>query len=136
SRENIGSGAAYIFHRNGDETWDFNQKIVPEDAREMAEFGGGIKLGTDFLVIASGRADIEEEIRAGALYVYDLNDANQWYLNTKLIASDFNSDAMLGMNPTSLDIDENIIVAGAPGENNWIGSVYVFQKINETWTEV
>jgi hypothetical protein len=135
SRENIAAGAAYVYQYNGS-SWELMQKLVPADSQEMAEFGGGIKLGSDYLVVASGRADIAGQIRAGALYVYDLNDAHQWTFNTKLIASDFSEDSMLGMNPTSLDVEGNTIVVGAPGENNWIGSVYVFEKINEIWSEV
>src|SRR5690606_20846405 len=58
-----------------------------------------------------------------------------WEFNTKLIASDVSGEAKLGMNPTSLDVQGNIIVGGAPGDNAWTGSVYVFTKEGGVWTE-
>ena len=134
SRETIAEGAAYVYSRDSQGNWNFFQKLKANDPKEMAEYGGGVKLASDFLVVASGRADIGSTIRAGALYVYNLQN-NVWELNTKLVASDFSGDAKLGMNPTSLDVQDNTIIAGAPGENAWIGSVYVFTKDGGTWTE-
>lgn len=133
SRESIAAGAAYVFQKDG-ENWNLSQKIVADDAFEMAEFGGAVKLENNLMVIASGRADIEGVQRAGGLYVYNLN-GNDWEFSTKIIASDYSENAVLGVNPTTLDLQGNTIVAGAPGENNWLGSVYVFEKEGDNWNE-
>ncbi|WP_027384598.1 T9SS type A sorting domain-containing protein [Epilithonimonas caeni] len=134
SREEVAKGAVYIHRKNGS-NWDFNQKIKAPDGVEMAEFGGSIKFGTDFLLIAAGRADIENTIRAGALYVYDLDSNNQWNFTKKLVASDYDNDALLAVNPTSLAVDGNTIVAGAPGFSSWNGAVYIFEKNGNDWEE-
>ncbi|PZU88211.1 MAG: adhesin [Chryseobacterium sp.] len=134
SREEIAKGAVYIHRKNGS-NWNFNQRITAPDGFEMAEFGGSIKFGTDYLLIAAGRADIENTIRAGALYVYDLDPNNQWNLTKKLIASDYDNDALLGVNPTSLAVDGHTIVAGAPGLSSWNGAVYIYEKNGSNWEE-
>ncbi len=135
SRENIASGNAYVYHKDGSGNWAYTQTFSAPDPNEGAEFGGGAKINDTQLVIAAGRADVNGTIRAGALYVYELNGSN-WDYSTKLIADDFSVDAKMGMNPTSLALDNDIIVAGAPGENGWVGSVYVFQKTAGEWSQV
>lgn len=134
SRETIASGAAYIYSKDSQGTWSYSQRLAATDPNEGAEYGGGVKFSNDFLVVAAGRADVGGTQRAGALYVYDYQN-NNWEFGTKLIASDMSNDAKLGMNPTSLDVDGNTIVAGAPGDNAWIGSVYVYTREAGTWSE-
>lgn len=134
SRETSASGAAYIYAKNSQETWDFSQRLEADDPNAGAEFGGGVKIANDYLVVAAGRADVNGTIRAGALYVYDYQN-NNWEFSTKIVASDLSGDAKLGINPTSLDVQDNTIIAGAPGENSWTGSVYVFTKVNGVWEE-
>ncbi|SHK00532.1 hypothetical protein [Epilithonimonas mollis] len=134
SREAVAKGAVYIHQKDGS-SWNFNQKIMAPDGFEMAEFGGSIKFGNDFLVISAGRADIENTIRAGALYVYDLGSDNQWNFRKKLTASDYDNDALLGVNPTSIAVDGNTIAAGAPGYSSWNGTVYMYEKSGTDWLE-
>ena len=134
SRETVASGAAYIYSKDNQGTWSYSQRLAAADPNQGAEYGGGVKFSDDYLVVAAGRADVSGTQRAGALYIYDYQN-NNWEFGTKLIASDMSDDAKLGMNPTSLDVDSNTIVAGAPGENGWVGSVYVFTKEAGTWAE-
>ncbi|MDN3725492.1 T9SS type A sorting domain-containing protein [Aequorivita sp. SDUM287046] len=134
SRETIASGAAYVYEKDGQGNWSLAQRLAAADPNQGAEYGGGVKFSTDFLVVAAGRADIGNAQRAGALYVYNYSN-NNWDFNTKLVASDLTSEAKLGMNPTSLDVEGNTIVAGAPGENVWTGSVYVFKREAGMWIE-
>ncbi|RFN57806.1 T9SS type A sorting domain-containing protein [Marixanthomonas ophiurae] len=136
SRETIAAGAAYIYEQNRDGEWQNLQKLTAFDAQDMAEFGGASKFGEDYLVVASGRGDVDGIIRAGALYVYNLNSSNgTWDFDVKLHAADYSGDAKLGMNPTSLDVDGSTILGGAPGENGWTGAAYVFEKESGNWVE-
>ena len=134
SRETFAAGAAYVYSKDGQGAWSYSQRLSAFDPNDGAEFGGGIKFSTDYLVVAAGRADVAGTIRAGALYIYDYQN-NNWEYSTKLVASDYSGDAKLGMNPTSLAVEGNTIVAGAPGDNVWTGSVYVFTKNAGTWSE-
>ncbi|WP_347374080.1 T9SS type A sorting domain-containing protein [Aequorivita sp. Q41] len=134
SREAFASGAAYIYAKDNQGAWSFSQRIAADDPNDGAEYGGGVKFSDDFLVVAAGRADVNGVIRAGALYVYDYEN-NNWEFDTKLVTSDYSGDAKLGMNPTTIDVEGNTIVAGAPGEDAWTGSVYVFTKVAGVWEE-
>lgn len=134
SRETIASGAAYIYHKDSQGTWSFSQRLAATDPNEGAEYGGGVKFADNYVVVAAGRADVGSAQRAGALYVYG-NVNNNWEFNTKLTASDLSSEAKLGMNPTSLDAEGNTIVGGAPGDNGWMGSVYVFTETAGVWSQ-
>lgn len=134
SRENVATGAAYIYRKNGG-SWNFHQKIEASDGAEMSEFGGSMKFGNDFLVVAAGRSDLGQIVRAGALYIYEPTADNDWAFTQKLTASDASGNALLGVNPTSLAVGENIIVAGAPGLDSWKGAVYIFEKQNGNWLE-
>lgn len=135
ARENIASGNAYIYHKDGGGDWSFQQSFSAPDPNEGAEYGGGAKISDNFMVIAAGRANVSGLDRTGALYIYKLNGST-WEYDTKLVASDFSADAKMGMNPTSLAMENTTIVAGAPGENGWTGSVYVFEQSGGTWTQV
>lgn len=134
SRENIAAGAAYIYKKNSNGNWVTSQKIVPSDGEFMAEFGGSMKLGNDFLVISAGRADINGEERAGALYVYNLNN-NVWNFSQKLTSTDYVTNGMLGVNPTAVDVYGNTIIAGSPGRSDWTGAAYIFEKVNNSWQQ-
>lgn len=135
SRETIASGAAYLY-RLIDEQWQLTQHITAPDAHEMAEFGGAVKLLENHAIIASGRADVNGIVRAGAIYVYDIDAQGNLVFSAKLVADDLTENGLLGMHFLSLDAQNNIIVAGAPGTNTWTGAVYVFSLINENWTQV
>ncbi|HLW30665.1 MAG TPA: T9SS type A sorting domain-containing protein [Aequorivita sp.] len=134
-RENIASGSVYIYHKDANGDWSFVQSVSAHDPNNGAEFGGGVKITDSHLVIAAGRANVSGTERTGALYVYELNGST-WEYDTKLIAGDYSFGAMMGMNPTSLALNNSTIVAGAPGENGWTGSAYIFEKSEGTWTEV
>lgn len=134
SRETFASGAAYVYVKDAEGVWSNSQRLTAFDPNDGAEFGGGVKFSEDYLVVAAGRADVQSTQRAGALYIYDYQNSN-WEYSTKLVATDYSIDAKLGMNPTSMDVEGNTIVAGAPGENVWTGSVYVFTREAGTWTE-
>lgn len=134
SRETIATGAVYVYKTEGDEI-TFHQKLTAFDAHEMAEYGGIVKFVGNYLVVAAGRTNIEDVSMAGALYIYELDTNGVWVFHTKLIASDYQSIALLGANPTCLDTYENTIAVGAMGEANWKGAVYIFENDGGVWTE-
>lgn len=134
SRETIASGAVYVYRTEGDNI-EFHQRLTAFDAAEGAEFGGIVRFMDDYLVVASGRSNIEDAFMAGSLYIYKLDTNNEWTFHTKLIASDYQSTALLGANPTSLDTYENILAVGAMAHDSWTGAVYIFENNEGAWTE-
>nr|WP_271394078.1 hypothetical protein [Aequorivita sinensis] len=75
SRYNIAAGTAYIYAKNSEEGWSHHH-----DSHEMAEFGSVVKMTEDYIVVASGRADIENTIRTGALAKQPKNGQYHWEL--------------------------------------------------------
>lgn len=94
SRETVASGAVYIYKTQG-ENIEFHQKLTAFDAAEGAEFGGIVRFMDDYLVVASGRANVEEAWMAGALYIYKLDANDEWTFHAKLVASDYQDTALL-----------------------------------------
>lgn len=135
SRENIAAGAAYVYQKDANGNWEFTQKLTADDASEMSEFGGGMYLSPNYLAVAAGRANLEGAEFAGAIYVFRNLDGN-WNQAYKITASDYSEFALLGVNPTSIDGENTLLVAGAPGINNWNGGVYVFELGENNWTEI
>lgn len=80
SRYNIAAGAAYIYAKNSEEGWSHHQTLVPDDSHEMAEFESAVKMTEDYIVVASGRADIGNTICAGALAKQPKNGQCHWEL--------------------------------------------------------
>lgn len=134
-RDDVAEGSAFIYKKNENDQWEISQSFKAFDNFEMAEFGSAVKMSEDYVIIASGRCDIDGVIRAGALYVYENDGTNNWEFSTKLTASDHSGDAKLGMNSTSLALQGNTIVGGAPGDLLWNGAVYIFDKVDDEWVE-
>src|SRR5699024_5252867 len=129
SRENIAAGAVYIYRLNADNEWEYAQTLRATDAKSMAEYGSSLEFGDDFLVVASGRSDIDSTIRAGSLYIYTLNRTEkQWEFVTKLVASDYGNEDHMGAYPFTLCVYKNTIAVGTPGKDTHTGAVYVFQR--------
>lgn len=134
SRETIATGAVYIYKTEGDEI-TFHQKLTAFDALEMSEYGGIVKFLGDYLIVAAGRSNVEEAFMAGALYIYELDTDGEWVFHSKLKASDYQDNALLGANPTSLDAYGNTIAVGAMAHDSWAGAVYIFENNDNEWTE-
>lgn len=134
SRETFASGAVYIY-KTQNENMEFHQKLTAFDAADGGEFGGIVRFMDDYLVVASGRANVEEAWMAGALYIYKLDSNDEWTFHAKLVASDYQDTALLGANPTCLDTNGNVLAVGAMAYNNWTGAVYIFENNDGVWTE-
>ncbi len=65
-----GSGAAYIFERDG--TWVEQQKIFPADGAETDSFGGALGVSGDKIVVGALGND-ENGSNSGAAYIYRLS---------------------------------------------------------------
>lgn len=151
------SGAVYIFQRSGLNSWVETQKIVAIDVlgnsdREIgANFGKDVDIsGTKIIVGASGEshdASLPSLNQSGAAYVFQfhsLGGSGNWYMQTKLTASD---RAALDNFGFSVAISEKSAVVGAinnsygdgDGDDSYLpqsGSAYVFENpLGNIWNE-
>ncbi len=117
------SGAAYVFVRSGG-VWSQQQKLIASDAEEFEHSGLSVALFGDTVVIGAPDDDA-----GGAAYVF-VRSAEGWSQQQKLIASDTETDDLLGY---SVAVSGNTIVIGAPDDDNnngdSSGSAYIFTAV-------
>ena len=135
------AGAAYVYTRSG-EYWLLEQRLVSPDPSAVNDrFGYRVSVSGDTLLV-SARFDDDLGSNSGAAYVYT-RSVGAWSFQQKLNASDgeandhfgisiqVNSDwAFIGTPNDSYDIDGDSI------EEAGVGSVYVFQLSDGSWSEV
>ena len=142
------SGSAYIFKREQNGQWNFNQKIIAFDRDDNDNFGESVSISGNYAVIGASAED-EDHLgentinSAGSAYIFKRNQLDQWNFIQKITASDRAQFDQFG---ESVSISNNTIVTGAfyDDENfngeatlNNAGSVYVFKRNNlDYWDEV
>ncbi|MCK5261624.1 MAG: FG-GAP repeat protein [Thermoplasmatales archaeon] len=127
-----GSGAAYIFKRNGT-TWYEEQKLVPSDGAGGDRFGVTVSIDNEYAVVGSFKNAVNG-VRKGAVYVYK-RYGTTWVEEQKLVASDGGAGDKFG---SGIQIDEDYIVVGSHVHDyneHDIGAAYVFKRNGSTWHE-
>jgi hypothetical protein len=123
-----GTGAAYVFERNGG-TWPQKKKLTASEAGLFDWFGTSVAIDGDTIVV--GRPNVEGSEYGGAAHVFKY-DGNTWIQEAKLTASNAYSHNYLG---TSVAIDGGLIVVGVGEFLSEPGVAYVFQHDGVNWTE-
>jgi hypothetical protein len=125
------SGAVYMFRRQGS-GWTQEAYLKPSDTGCGDEFGIGLALDGDTLVVgAFGEEENEEQVDSGAAYVFR-RESGGWVQKAKLKPSSIEAGQEFGW---SVAVAGDLIAVGARRENNDSGAVYVFHRDNEDWTE-
>ncbi len=126
------SGSAYVFVRNGD-TWTEQAKLTAGDGTTSDRFGYSVAIGEDYAVVGA-IGDGENGNFAGAVYAF-VRDGDTWTQQAKLTAGDGAAWDRFGY---SASIHGDTVVVGAIGANGNranTGSVYVFVRNGNSWTE-
>lgn len=140
-----GAGAAYVFVRNGN-TWTQQSYIKSFNADPADRFGASLTLSSDGNTLAvgstgedsnattiGGNKDDNSASGSGAAYVF-VRNAGAWTQQAYVKASNAAANHSFGVSLV-LSTDGNMLAAGAPGEGNGTGAVYVFTRTANTWTE-
>lgn len=109
----------------------FDQELLASDPSDFAFFGVSAALnGSDLLVIGAPVANgVTND--TGAAYVF--RDDAPWVQEIKLTASDGSGADNLGR---SVGLSGSLVIAGAPGDDSFKGSAYVFRRNSSTsWTQ-
>jgi hypothetical protein len=137
----IKSGAAYIFSKNLAGNWIETQKIVASDRSNNSFFGNSVSNSNLTIVIGArgenkdlnGGASITD---AGASYVFEKDQNNNWIQVKKLIAFDRGLPDLFGY---CVSVFGDKIVIGSPKNSynesglNFIkysGAVYIYERNN------
>lgn len=121
-----GAGSAYVFIRSGS-SWNQQAKLVANDPAADTMFGCAVSISGDTAAIGACRHDGQR----GAVYVF-VRSGGAWTQQQKLMASDAAAMDLLG---TSVSVNGNTLVAGAPGDESSRGAAYVFTRAGTVWTE-
>jgi len=121
-------GAAYVFVRNGT-TWVQQAKLTANDGQAGDQFGASVALKGDVAIVGAlfGPGGIHGH--EGVVYVFE-RSGTTWTEQLALSAADATSGDQFGF---SVALDTNFIVVGAPGNNNFQGAAYVFNRFFHSW---
>ncbi len=130
----LDQGSVYLFQRNGGTgDWEFLVRLLAPDPIADAQFGSGVALDGDTLVIGAF-GDNEAGTFGGAAYVFerDLGGADAWGLRKKLTADNAaTNDQTNDQFGFEVAIDQDRIVVGAIKRDLggvFSGSAYLFER--------
>jgi len=125
SRESTGgsfAGAAYIFHRTGQNSWDSGIKIMASDAQADDRFGHTVAISGDYAIVGAYQEGI------GKAYVFHRTGLNSWDAGANIIAPDAQAGDFFGV---SVGIANDYVVVGANREDEGgsdAGAAYIFYR--------
>jgi len=127
-----GSGAAYIFKRNGT-SWSQQAKLSASDGEDGDQFGCSVAWDGDYIVIGA-RYDNDNGNHSGSAYVFK-QDATGWAEQQKLLASDGAANDEFGF---SVSISAKYAIVGTTkGDGNEVdsGAAYIFERDCTNWMQ-
>jgi FG-GAP repeat len=115
----LDSGSAYVFTRTGS-TWTQQAKLLASDGNIGDEFSWSVALDKNIALISANHYDHW----SGSVYLFT-RSGTTWTQKAKLLASDGAEMDDFGM---SISLDGDTAFIGAHGDDDNLGSVYVFKK--------
>jgi hypothetical protein len=124
------AGRAYVFTRGSGGDWTETARLEASDPTLGQRFGTAVAIDGDRIAVG-GAANDAALGGAGKVYVFEADGGGTWSEAANL--SGAGDDDELG---ASVDIEGDVVVAGAPGIDAQQGSIYVFMRAGGgTWSE-
>lgn len=127
------SGAVYVWRHNGAE-YVYEQKLTQSDAAGGDQFGRGVWVKGDVMVVGSHRDD-DNGAESGSAYVFRYNGST-WVEEQKLLPSDGAAGDQFGF---SVSMDTDVILVGSHGNDHSglsaAGAAYFFRYNGSSWVE-
>ncbi|MBZ0327552.1 MAG: FG-GAP repeat protein, partial [Altibacter sp.] len=138
----FGTGAAYIFERDGNGVWFFTQKLQAFDKAEGDLFGS-VSISGNYAIVGAFLEDEDTTggsgslSNAGSAYIFDRNSSHPpgymgaWSIKPrKIVAPDRESEDRFGY---SVAISGSFAIVGAANEDmtvndDWAGAAYIFER--------
>ena len=128
------AGCVHVFVRTDGNRWTQEATLVGDDEVSIPEvsFASSLAIDGGVLVVGEPSGDFQERgQQSGFIYIYERQDDGTWVEEAKVRPSDAQDRDQFG---SSLDIDEDQVVVGAPRRHS--GGAYVFSKqLDGTWLE-
>lgn len=126
------SGAVYVFQQSSG-TWTQQTKLTASDAAGADQFGMGVGITADTIIVGSPRDD-DRGSNSGSVYVYQ-RTGTTWAQTAKLNASDSGNGDQFGY---GIAVSGNTFVAGSTSDDDGgtnTGAVYVWQLSQSGWLQ-
>jgi len=124
------SGSAYIFVR-AEGSWTQEAKLAADDeAGQYEKFGQAVAISGKSVVVGAPE-DYFYGRFSGTAYVFS-RTAEGWKQQTQLFASDLDNHDQFGY---AVAVSGDTFVIGAYGDDDYLGSAYVFVRNGEEWME-
>ncbi|MBN2893568.1 MAG: T9SS type A sorting domain-containing protein [Bacteroidales bacterium] len=124
------TGCAYILQKINN-NWETIARITASDGLDDDYFGYSVAISGDYVVVGSPYCD-ENGFNSGAFYVFK-KPTNGWEDMTETQKT--NSIYTYGSFGYSVDIQQNLLIIGAPNSVIGKGSAIIYENISETWTQ-
>lgn len=122
-----GTGAVYVFSKNGAGQWQQEQKLVPEDGSGGDLFGSAISATADRILVGARGKSRGEASLAGVAYVFVREDG-RWRQEARIQPSIETPNGRFG---TSVAIDERSLLVSAAtfqDQGRAAGRVFAFER--------
>jgi len=115
----------YLFdrHAGGSNQWSQAQKVVATGGTFNRDFGYSVSLHGDSLIVGAPIEDGSVD-NSGAAYVFK-RSAGVWSASQTLVSTNTGSAGRFGF---SVDIYDDLLVVGAPFDNNSQGAAFIFEN--------
>ncbi len=138
-RQGGNGGAAYLFEKSGNCTWNFVQKILQPIQSSNDRFGYSVGISGDHLIVGAYVEDEDEMemntiVDAGSAYIFEKDSNGTWFLADKIVASDRANGDYFGW---SSAISGDYAIVGAHWEDhdtaggNYMqdaGAAYIYER--------
>lgn len=128
-QENV--GAAYIFKREND-NWIQQAKLVADGGLAHENFGDSVDISGSTVIVGTMYQD-QMVKNGGTAFIFE-REGNNWTQKAHLYSHDVEMNDNFGV---SVSISGDYAAIGASGDDDkgsGSGSVYIFKKENNTWT--
>ncbi len=130
---NESRGAVWVFQRGPDGTWVQEAKLEPgADTPTQTFFGWSLAFDGERLITGALQASPELQNR-GAAYIFRRNGPGDWTQEASLSFPEDESEPGDSFGAVVGWLDGQALI-GAPGRDNGIGEVRIYQLEGETWT--
>ncbi|MBN2441961.1 MAG: FG-GAP repeat protein [Spirochaetales bacterium] len=128
----LGTGSAYIFHRE-EAAWNEQQNIIASDEAVGDQAGFSVGISGDYAIMGAPYND-DSGLDSGSAYIF-VRAGTIWNEQEKLVANDAASEDYFGI---AVAISGDYAVVGATGNEDLAtdtGAAYVFVREGTNWTQ-
>lgn len=129
------SGSAYIYKKQANGTSIQIQKLTASDAASGDQFGKGVSISGNYVVIGAYLND-DNGTDSGSAYIFKNNGSDIFTEIQKLTASNATGNDKFA---EAVSIDGNYVVVGSQNADIFgydSGSAYIFKNVSDVFTEV